>query len=74
MHKAQSYSPTGNKDTLKIILSIISSKSWTCKSIDIKAAFLQGQDFHREVFLIPPKEANCTPGTLWKLKKCVWTK
>ena len=72
VHKAQSDSPTGNKDTLRIFLSIISSKGWTCKSIDIKAAFLQGKEFHREVYLIPPKEANNASGTLWKLKKCVY--
>lgn len=70
--KAQSDSPTGNKDTLKLFLAIISSKGWTCKSIDIKAAFLQGKDFHREVYLIPPKESDSTPGSLWKLKKCVY--
>ena len=70
--KVQSDSPTGNKDTLKLFLVTIVSKCWKCESIDIKAAFLQGKDFHREVYLIPPKEANCNPGILWKLKKCVY--
>ena len=70
--KVQSDSPTGNKDTLKLFLVTIASKCWKCESIDIKAAFLQGKDFHREVYLIPPKEANCNPGILWKLKKCVY--
>ena len=70
--KVQSDSPTGNKDTLKLFFAIISSKGWDCESIDIKAAFLQGKDFHREVYLIPPKESDSTPGSLWKLKKCVY--
>ena len=70
--KAQSDSPTGNKDTLRIFFVTISSKGWKCKSIDIKAAFLQGKDFHRKVFLRPPKESDSPPGTLWRLKKCVY--
>lgn len=65
-------SPTGSKDTLRIFMSIMASKGWRCKSIDIKAAFLQGNKIEREVFLVPPKEAECPKGTLWKLKKCVY--
>ena len=72
MEKAQSDSPTGNKDTLKLFLAINSSKGWTSRSMDVKAAFLQGKEFHRVVFLKPPKEANVPQGTLWKLKKCVY--
>ena len=72
VQKAQSDSPTGNKDTLRIFLAIISSRGWSCRSIDIKAAFLQGEKFDRQVFLKPPKEANAVSGSLWKLKKCVY--
>ncbi|XP_067911270.1 F-box/WD repeat-containing protein 8 isoform X2 [Heterodontus francisci] len=40
-------------------------------SIDIKAAFLQGDTVQREVFLKPPKEETDAEGKLWKLNKCV---
>ena len=33
-------------------------KHWKISSLDIKAAFLQGKEVNREVFLIPPAEAN----------------
>ena len=70
--QVRSDSPTGDKAVLRIFLSIIASKKWKCNSIDIKAAFLQGEDFQREVFLKPPKEAEHSENVLWKLKKCVY--
>ena len=41
-------------------------------SIDIKSAFLQSEEFDREVYLKPPIEANCDENILWKLNKCVY--
>ena len=37
-------SPTGSKESLRLLLSIISSHQWTLSSIDTRAAFLQGKD------------------------------
>ena len=39
-------------------------------TIDIKTAFLQGEELDREVYLCPPKEANTN--RIWKLKQCVY--
>ena len=64
-------SPTCAKDSLRVVISIISSKNWDVNSIDITAAFLQGKELDRDVYLRPPKEANA-PNKLWKLKKCVY--
>ena len=66
----QSDSPTGSKECLRLLLAIIASKQWTLNSIDIKAAFLQGRELTRDVYIIPPPEANVS-GKLWKLEKCV---
>ena len=38
--------------------------------IDIKAAFLQGFPIDRDVYLVPPVEANT--GRLWKLETTVY--
>ena len=51
-------SPTAAKDTIRIFFALTSTKGWDCKTIDIKAAFLQGKELDRDVFLIPPVEAN----------------
>ena len=64
-------SPTCMKESLRLLLSIASSKDWKINSIDIKVAFLQGKQIDREVFLKPPKEGNCQ-GKLWKLRKAVY--
>lgn len=64
-------SPTCGKDTLRIGISVISSMEWEINSTDIKAAFLNGKDLERVIFMKPPKEAN-VPGRLWKLRRCVY--
>lgn len=64
-------SPTVHKSTLKIAFAVAALKLWTCKTIDIKAAFLQGNNITRDVFLKPPKEASDN-NKLWKLKKAVY--
>ena len=58
-------SPTCYKDSLRMLLTVLSAKKWRMKSIDIRRAYLQGNRIQREVFLKPPKEANTT--NLWKL-------
>ena len=60
-------SPTCSKEGLCIALAIMASNYWTCKSMGIKTAFLQGKELDRLVYLEPPKEAN-----VWKLSKCVY--
>ena len=63
-------SPTCERDNVRILLSIAASNNWTINSIDFKSAYLQGEDLDRDIFLIPPKEANTK--NLWKLNKCVY--
>ena len=64
-------SPTCNKESIRIILSVIASLQWKIHTLDVAAAFLQGKDLDREIYIKPPKQANC-PGKLWRLKKCVY--
>ena len=51
-------SPTCMRETLKVLLTLSVCKGYQLNSIDIKAAFLQGKDIDRTVFLRPPREAN----------------
>ena len=39
-------------------------------TVDVKAAYLQGDDIKREVYLRPPKEFDT--GQIWKLKKTIY--
>ncbi len=61
-------SPTCHKESLRLLLCILSAKSWRLHSLDIKSAFLQGSPIERELYLQPPKYANTDK--VWKLKKC----
>ena len=65
-------SPTAAKDTLRIFFGLTSTLHWSCETIDIKSAFLQGDGIVRDVFIKPPKEARALENTIWKLRKVVY--
>ena len=65
-------SPTCCKESLRLLLAIIAGKNWIVQALDIKSAFLQGNDMMRPVYMKPPKEAKVAPEVIWKLKKCVY--
>ena len=68
----RSDSPTCAKDSIRMVLMLIAANDWDLNSMDIKTAFLQGKEFDRDVFLVPPPEAKVHEGLLWKLNKCVY--
>ena len=61
-------SPTAHKDSLKLALAIAANEKFDIISADVKSAFLQGKSLDRNVFVVPPVEAN-QHGKLWLLKK-----
>ena len=63
-------SPTCSRETVSLVFWIASGNNWDCHTVDVKAAYLQGDDIKRDVYLRPPEEfAN---GQIWKLKKTVY--
>ena len=66
-------SPTASKTSLRMFLARVGSQ-WKMHSIDIKAAFLQGDLIDREVYVLPPKEFepdrdDSKGKILWKLRR-----
>ena len=61
-------SPTVNKVNIKLFFVIAVHKGWQIKTADIKAAFLQGSDLDRDVFVRPPVERR-KEGIIWKMLK-----
>ena len=57
-------SPICNEDSLRKAYMVMTAFGWICNSIDIRAAFLQGDKIYRDVFVLPPKEFF-----LWKNKE-----
>ena len=63
-------SVTCSNENLRIVLAIISSHQWQASSLDVKSAFLQGNQIERDLYLKPHREAD--KGNLWKLKTTVY--
>ena len=61
-------SPTVDKASVRLFLSIASTMKWFINSVDIKAAFLQSETFDRTVFVRPPKSVK-RQGVIWSLLK-----
>lgn len=61
-------SPTVNKVNIKLFFVIAVHQGWHVKTADIKAAFLQGSDLDRAVYVRPPVERR-RKGYLWKMIK-----
>ena len=64
-------SPTIQKSSIRLLLTLATTKNWRIQTIDIKSAFLQGDKLTREVYVKPPKEAQLK-NKLWKLYKCLY--
>ena len=66
-------SPTCCKESLRSLLCIlIASFKWNVKTLDLKSAFLQGNEVERDIFLKRPKEVGSNQ--LWKLQTTVLQK
>ena len=63
-------SPTCSREAVRLAVSLASTKSWKCHTLDVRAAYLQGNRIEREVFVKPPPEFD--NGMVWKLKKTVY--
>ena len=63
-------SPTCSRESIFILITVTSANNWDCNTVDVKAAYLQGDEIDRTVFLLPPPEFD--NGRLWKLKKAVY--
>ena len=61
--------PTCAKYTLRTMMSICAIEQWLPCSIDIKTAFLQGEEIQRELYITPPKEAGLDKNDIWRLVK-----
>ena len=63
-------SPTCSKESVRTAISIACAMGWNLNSLDVKSAYLQGNEVTREIYLKPPPEFNY--GQFWKLKKTVY--
>ena len=69
--QVQSDSPTAAKSTLRLVIALAANENWDLQTIDIKAAFLQGNKVDRDIFVIPPKDIR-EDSIIWKLNKVAY--
>ena len=65
-------SPTVNKISLKLMLTLAASKGYQVQCSDIQRAFLQTEDIDRDVYVYAPPEAQLPAGKVWKLKRAAY--
>ena len=53
-------------------MKVIVTNQWLCKSIDIKAAFMQSHFIDRNIFVNPLKEAKVPADKVWNLNTTVY--
>jgi Reverse transcriptase (RNA-dependent DNA polymerase) len=53
-------------DIFRFLISIAAERGWILASLDIKAAYLQAEDYNRLVFVKPPREEG-DDANLWLL-------
>jgi hypothetical protein len=61
-------SPTVDRTTVKFMLALAANQGFEIRAVDISAAFLQGRELDREVYVRPLPEFK-KPGVVWKLLK-----
>ena len=61
-------SPTVDRNLVKLLLATAANQGWDIRTIDISAAFLQGREMERVVYVRPRPEFK-KAGVIWKLKK-----
>ena len=64
--------PTTAKDIMRLFFALSSTLKWPVGSMDVKSAFLQGNEISHEIFVYPPPEAQVPKRKLWKLRKAVY--
>ena len=65
-------SPTVDKGTMRMFLSIAALEPWTVKTTDIKSAFLQGKILGRDIYIKPLKERKSLQDIKWKHKHSLY--
>ena len=61
---------SAQRTPFQTVLGLVIKNNWDIQAVDIETA-LQGEQIDRDIFVIPPPEANCLKGHIWKLDKCI---
>ena len=63
--------PTVAKKNLKLLIMLVANTDFNLASMDIRAAFLQGNTLDRDIFM-KPLDVQKMDGWLWKFMKLIY--
>ena len=67
----ETFAPVAHLTTVRALLAVAASSSWTISQMDVKNAFLHG-DLHEEVYMHPPPGIEVPSGHVCRLRRALY--
>ena len=67
----ETFAPVAHMTTVRTLIAVAASCSWTISQMDVKNAFLHG-DLHEEVYMQPPPGVDAPSGHVCRLRRALY--
>lgn len=67
----ETFAPVAHMTTVRTLIAVAATSSWTISQMDVKNAFLHG-DLHEEVYMQPPPGVDTPPGYVCRLRRALY--
>jgi hypothetical protein len=67
----ETFAPVAHMTTIRTLIAVVASYSWTISQMDVKIAFLNC-DLHEKVYMHPPPGADAPPGHVCRLRRALY--
>ena len=67
----ETFAPVAHMTTVRTLIAVAASCSWTISQMDVKNAFLHG-DLHEEVYMQPPPSVHAPSGYVCRLRRALY--
>ena len=67
----ETFAPVAHMTTVRTLIAVVASSSWTISQMDVKNAFLHG-DLHEEVYMHPPPGVDAPSGYVCRLRRALY--
>ena len=67
----ETFAPVAHMTTVRTLVAVAASSSWTISQMDVKNAFLHG-DLREEVYMHPPPGVDAPPGYVCRLRRALY--
>jgi len=67
----ETFAPVAHMTTVRTMIAVAASRSWTISQMDVKNAFLHGE-LHEEVYMHPPPGVDVPSGQICRLRRALY--